>query len=677
MSKKENKENSKNKLDALEKEFGLKKASSLKSVETIRTGIYALDYVLSNGIKLCEGGHKIEFSGRESSGKTSFALYIVKKYQELGKTCVWLVSESFHENWAKQLGVDTDKLLLAYPETVEDAGEKLLQFIPKFDLIVVDSVASLIPEAELERAINEPTRGGSAKAYSLICRKMYQILPNYQTTMIFINQIREKMGVCFTGDTRIKINYKGKSKRIDSFPIQVLSYNENTQKVERKRIIDFSKRNYKGFIYHININSSSGGNSTSFKATPEHPILTDKGWKTVETINKKDKILISYSDYFPLDNKDLISKLLACIIGDGNVRFYKHSAMFRLCHSKKQAEYLRVKSKLLNLKGKYIKYKDRVYFISENSYNIKQIAKEIYPNFIDENKAGKKELTKFLLNKINEEDFVYLYLDDGTLIQDERTKRIKVSICVKGLSKKSINALLDRFKTFGYSLNYCKSGNIIFNKIDSMKFLNKIKSFVPPCMQYKLPVCYRDFYIKNQSHKIENLYLTRFEKINQIIKIKVNNKKVYNLSVEDNNTYIVGGKQGAIVHNCYGNPETTPGGKALKHMYDTRIYFRAGKPIEIGTKEKKERIGIEINLFGKKNKLGVPQRKAVVDFYFTGKIDNKKSLLFAGLKYSIINLAGKTYTYNDKKAVGKQKFIDLLEDKDWKKIEKEIYSRIK
>jgi recombination protein RecA len=314
------------KLKDLEKNFGLKKASSQKEVETIRTGIYALDYVL-DGIKLCEGGHKIEFFGNESSGKTTFALKVVKRFQELGKTCVWIVSESFHDEWAKQLGVDTDKLLLAYPESVEDATETILGILNQADLVVIDSVASLIPEAEAEKTMHEQTRGLQAKAYSQFCRKLYQIMAHETTTLICINQIREKMGV------------------------------------------------------------------------------------------------------------------------------------------------------------------------------------------------------------------------------------------------------------------------------------------------------------------------------------------------------------------IYGNPETTPCGRALKFMYDTRIEFRAGSAIENKIKEtekKFERIGMEINLFGKKNKLGKAHRRSVLDFYFKdGTVDTKKNLIFAGIKYSIIDFAGKTYKYKKKKAVGKAKFIKVLTDEDYKNIEEEVWERLK
>jgi len=123
----------------------------------------------------------------------------------------------------------------------------------------------------------------------------------------------------------------------------------------------------------------------------------------------------------------------------------------------------------------------------------------------------------------------------------------------------------------------------------------------------------------------------------------------------------------------YGNPYTTGGGRALKHLYSTRIEFKAGKPIDIGSGDNKERIGMEINLKCVKNKKGIPYRDAIIDFYTNGTIDNKKSLFYSAIKNGIIQLSGKTYTFNDKKAVGKEVFMELLTDKDYKEIENKIW----
>lgn len=185
------------KLSELEKNFGLSRASEQKEAEYLKTDIFAFDYVLGEGLQVIEGGHKIELYGKESSGKTTFALKSVATMQKLGKTCVWVVSESFHKDWAEKMGVDTSKLLLAYPESLEDATETILKLVGRVDLIVIDSVATLIPEAELKKSMHEQTRGVQAKAYSQFCRKLYERIAKEDTIMVFINQLREKMGVLY------------------------------------------------------------------------------------------------------------------------------------------------------------------------------------------------------------------------------------------------------------------------------------------------------------------------------------------------------------------------------------------------------------------------------------------------------------------------------------------------
>ncbi len=184
------------KLAELEKNFGLQRTSKVKKVERIRTGYYALDYVLDE-IKLVKGGHRIELYGKESSGKSTFAKIIAATYQKMDKIVVWIVSEGFDEEWAEHLGIDTDKILLYYPEHVEDACDKIIELIPKVDLIVVDSVASIIPESELDKSMSEKTRAAQASAYSQFTRKLYKTASHETTTLLFINQIRIVMGKMF------------------------------------------------------------------------------------------------------------------------------------------------------------------------------------------------------------------------------------------------------------------------------------------------------------------------------------------------------------------------------------------------------------------------------------------------------------------------------------------------
>lgn len=178
--------------------FKIKLASEIKESPKIRTGIFTLDYVLDGGIYQGEGGHRIEFYGKESSGKTTFTTYIIKKFQELGKKCIFINAEqSYDKAWGEKIGVDNTKLYIAEPETLEQAGDMLVEFIPKYDLIIVDSIPSLIPKEELEGTMDDKNYASQAKVLSPMMRKLYSATKDYSPVMIFINQLREKVGVMY------------------------------------------------------------------------------------------------------------------------------------------------------------------------------------------------------------------------------------------------------------------------------------------------------------------------------------------------------------------------------------------------------------------------------------------------------------------------------------------------
>jgi recombination protein RecA len=185
-------------LTSLEKKYIAKKATDFKAEKKIRTGIFPLDSILSGGISDCIGGHRLEFFGAESSAKTTMALKVIKQYQADGKTCVFIDGEnSYDAEWAEILGIDNDNLIMLQPTSLEELGDMLPEIIPEADLIVIDSIVSFIPEAEEERDTNQPTMGLQARTNALITRKLYKAIADRNITMIFINQLREKIGVMY------------------------------------------------------------------------------------------------------------------------------------------------------------------------------------------------------------------------------------------------------------------------------------------------------------------------------------------------------------------------------------------------------------------------------------------------------------------------------------------------
>jgi len=167
-------------------------------LEVIPTGSIALDVAL--GIGGLPRGRIIEIYGPESSGKTTVALHAVANAQANGGVAAFIDAEhALDPDYAKALGVDTDSLLVSQPDTGEQALEIMDMLIRSgaIDVIVVDSVAALVPRAEIEGEMGDSHVGLQARLMSQALRKVTGALSNANTTAIFINQLREKIGVMF------------------------------------------------------------------------------------------------------------------------------------------------------------------------------------------------------------------------------------------------------------------------------------------------------------------------------------------------------------------------------------------------------------------------------------------------------------------------------------------------
>lgn len=204
---KKEKDNSVNALDEalklVEKAYG--KGTVMKlgdrpkvDVNVIPSGSLLIDKAL--GVGGYPRGRIIEIFGPESSGKTTLALHAIAECQKLGGQAAFVDAEhAIDPNYARNLGVNIDNLILSQP----DSGEQALSIVEMlansdaFDMIVVDSVAALVPECELEGEMNDQTVGAQARLMSKALRKITAILNHHECTVIFINQLREKVGVMY------------------------------------------------------------------------------------------------------------------------------------------------------------------------------------------------------------------------------------------------------------------------------------------------------------------------------------------------------------------------------------------------------------------------------------------------------------------------------------------------
>src|SRR5881296_3705603 len=191
-------------LTQIEKQFGkgsimrLGDSSDWVGVATIPTGSISLDAAL--GIGGFPRGRVVEIFGPESSGKTTVALHAIAQAQKGGGSAAFIDADhALDATYAKMLGVDTDELLVSQPDSGEQALEiaEVLVRSGAIDILVVDSVAALVPRAELEGEMGDSLPGMQARLMSQALRKLTAIVSKSNTCMVFINQIREKIGVMF------------------------------------------------------------------------------------------------------------------------------------------------------------------------------------------------------------------------------------------------------------------------------------------------------------------------------------------------------------------------------------------------------------------------------------------------------------------------------------------------
>jgi recombination protein RecA len=190
-------------IDKIDKDFGkgsvmMMNEKSTEPMEVVSTGSIGLDVAL--GIGGLPRGRVIEIYGPESSGKTTIATHVIAEAQKKGGMCAIIDAEhAFDSNYARKLGVDVDNLLISQP----DYGEQALEIADRLilsgalDVVVIDSVAALVPKGELEGEMGDSKMGLHARLMSQALRKLTATISKTNTICIFINQLREKIGVMF------------------------------------------------------------------------------------------------------------------------------------------------------------------------------------------------------------------------------------------------------------------------------------------------------------------------------------------------------------------------------------------------------------------------------------------------------------------------------------------------
>ncbi len=345
-------------MSQIDKQFG--KGSVMRlgerpsmDIEAISTGALSLDLAL--GIGGLPKGRVVEIYGPESSGKTTLAMHVVAEAQRMGGICAYIDAEhAVDPVYARQIGVDVDELLISQPDTGEQALEitEMLIRSGAIDVVVIDSVAALTPKAEIEGEMGDTHVGLQARLMSQALRKLTANINRTNTICIFINQLREKIGVmfgCMSYGTRVTLA-DGTQEKIgkivnQKLPVEVLSYDPELGRVVPKKVVNWFDNGRADEFLTFTVAKPGGNGRAQFACTPNHQIRTPGGWQEAQELIVGDRVLQAVPHHLSDFQWQVI---LGGLMGDGALSPTRsgHGARFRFGHGARQAPYAAWKASL-------------------------------------------------------------------------------------------------------------------------------------------------------------------------------------------------------------------------------------------------------------------------------------------------------------------------------------------
>jgi recombination protein RecA len=631
-------------------------------VEVIPTGSIALDVAL--GIGGLPRGRIVEIYGPESSGKTSLALHAVANAQKGGGIAAFIDAEhALDPDYAQKLGVDTDALLVSQPDTGEQALEIADMLIRSgaIDVVVIDSVAALVPRAEIEGEMGDSHVGLQARLMSQALRKIAGALNQTKTTAIFINQLREKIGVMFgcmsyatkvtlADGTQEKIG-KIVNQRLD---VEVLSYDPDSGEIVPRRIVNWFNNGPAERFLQFTVAKSGGNGRAQFAATENHLIQTPGGYRPAGELMVGDRVITAEPKLLSSQQFQLI---LGSLMGDGslspNVR-QRSGTRFRMGHGSKQAAYLDWKVSMLgNIScSRTTNSKGAVFADFTALPELAEIHDAVY--FGD----GKKHLSWDYLKALTPLALAVWYADDGSFTVrskgvQERTREGsgRIEICVEAMSVGSRDRLVQYLRdTRGLDVRLTLKGArqvavLVFTVAASAKFQQLVAPYLHSSMEYKLLPKFRGQFSVEAEFAPAELRPQPARILDIHVKPPTRSMNRFDIEVEGNHNYFV---DGVMVHN---SPETTTGGKALKFYASVRLDIRRIETLKDGT----EAVGNRTKVKVVKNKMAPPFKVAEFDILYGIGISREGSLIDLGVEQAIVRKSGAWYTYDgDQLGQGKE-----------------------
>jgi recombination protein RecA len=639
-------------------------------IDVIPTGAISLDIAL--GIGGLPRGRVVEIYGPEGSGKTTLALEAIANAQKAGGIAAFIDAEhALDPDYAKKLGVDTDALLVSQPDTGEQALEiaDMLIRSSAIDVVVIDSVAALVPRAEIEGEMGDSHVGLQARLMSQALRKLAGALNQTKTTAIFINQLREKVGVmfgCMSYSTRVTLA-DGTQEKIGKIvnqrmDVEVLSYDPETDRVVPRRIVNWFNNGKAERFLQFTVAKSGKNGRAQFAATENHLIRTPGGWRPAGELIPGDRVIVAEQQ---LLGAQQVQVVLGSLVGDGALSPNPHGrsgTRFRMGHGAKQAAYLDWKMSLLeNIPhSRTSNAKGAVFADFTPLPELAELREIVY--FGD----GKKHLTWDYLKGLTPLALAVWYMDDGCFTvrskgAQERTRggSGRIDICVEAMSVGSRDRLVSYLRD-AYRLDVKltsrgarKMSVLQFTTAASEEFQRLIAPYVHPSMDYKLLPRFRGRFAVRPEFAPARTRPVPAQVLDIHVKPPARSMSRFDIEVEGSHCYFV---DGVMVHN---SPETTSGGRALKFYSSVRLDVRRIETLKDGT----EAVGSRTRVKVVKNKVAPPFRTAEFDILFGFGISREGGLIDLGVEQSIVRKSGAWYTYEgDQLGQGKENARNFLRD---------------
>src|SRR6266545_4914938 len=404
----------------IEKQFGkgaIMRLGDHKSedVPVISTSSIGVDSAV--GVGGLPRGRVIEIFGPESSGKTTLALHVVAEAQKAGGIAAYIDAEhALDATYAEKLGVNINDLFVSQP----DSGEQALEITESLvrsnavDVLVIDSVAALTPRVEFEGDMGDSLPGLHARLMSQALRKLTAVVGRSNTCLIFINQIREKIGVmfgCFHYNARVVLA-DGTTEKIGKIvnqrmQVEVLSFNPKTGAIEPRRVVNWFNNGPADYFLQFEVEGGPSGRRC-FGVTPNHTIFTPNGEVSAGDLRIGDEVLSMVTDYYLTDDQTQL--LLGGVMGDGSLRQAgTHTAMFRVGHSPRQEEYLRWKHQMLAPFSRPVGPMGRGLGFDTYSFpTLLDLRQDVY------GENGERKASPSLLNRLDARGVAVWYGDDGS-----------------------------------------------------------------------------------------------------------------------------------------------------------------------------------------------------------------------------------------------------------------------